>query len=518
MTSPYQQPSLGKFLCLILTLIPDLVACITSDTPPMTRPSETEANTISEYVKCVRGKFEFESPEIIHISNVERLRAIDTSAPHTQPFIVDGLEIGFLQNTDKSTSYTLTELMDTLIANGYGEMIVSWQFASTGNASDRELHLFHGNCEKNMKDAYCLSFAKARALMQEKLRDINKKQCLSSPASETNDEIPAAISHPLFISPPSESMSTSTCALEFALMLRETCLTSSSPLYLMTSVPNSVLTARVSRSDSNVLTSSQNRKQKSSRHQRPRRGRQSKSKQKQRRGSRIQDIRMLPRRMILDGFLSLTPPPILIVTRILADSIEKGHGSKEGWARQTQELNGLDVYFGMPMSGTFMHTHGTAVASGSGRKIWILYSPEKACMLSTASGRQILARAKLPPLCDESNPDPFDESSKHHPNASLCLGHLHPLEVFHKMLYIEEQARPMVILTDPGETLVVPERWMHMTVNLGASFTVSYRFERSVPYHLGCPDVPAERECRAPGSPGNTGVDLATIEETVSYD
>jgi hypothetical protein len=98
----------------------------------------------------------------------------------------------------------------------------------------------------------------------------------------------------------------------------------------------------------------------------------------------------------------------------------------------------------------------------------------------------MLKRAHLPPLCNETDPNPSLKSSKYHARSSLCLGQLHPLEVLCKLADIEESARPMILLTNPGEALVLPERWMHMTVNLDETFTVSYRFERSYPYVLGC--------------------------------
>jgi hypothetical protein len=183
--------------------------------------------------------------------------------------------------------------------------------------------------------------------------------------------------------------------------------------------------------------------------------------------------------MLLDGYLSGIPPPIPITTRT---------GIEPNAKMRREVLNGLDVYLGLSLSGSYMHTHGTSLASSSGSKIWILYSPEQQCKLATPFGARMLARAKLPPLCDETDPDPMSGSSKYHVDSSLCLGQLHPLEVFRKLIDIDEPARPIVVLTHPGDTLLLPERWMHMTVNLDASYTVSYRFERSMPYHLGCPD------------------------------
>ena len=99
----------------------------------------------------------------------------------------------------------------------------------------------------------------------------------------------------------------------------------------------------------------------------------------------------------------------------------------------------------------------------------------------------MFANANLPPLCDESDPLTFNIKNKHHPNASLCLGHLHPLEMLRKMLDLKEEARPEVAMTGPGDVLVIPERWMHMTINLEDSYTVSYRYRPSWPPHLGCP-------------------------------
>ena len=214
----------------------------------------------------------------------------------------------------------------------------------------------------------------------------------------------------------------------------------------------------------------------------------------------------MPDRMIQDGILSSQLPPvdIRIILNLKAPGLEaeasstqkqyvvSGRDMKTATSPQIDRnadlLNGIDVYFGMTLSGTFMHSHGTALASSSGKKLWILYSPEKQCKLATASGARMFAQANLPPLCDETEPHIYNIKNKHHPNSSRCLGHLHPLEMLRKMLDLEEEARPILSLTNPGDAIVIPERWMHMTINLDDQFTVSYRFQPSWPPHLGCPN------------------------------
>ena len=205
----------------------------------------------------------------------------------------------------------------------------------------------------------------------------------------------------------------------------------------------------------------------------------------------------MPDLLIEDGVLPSILPPVDV--RIILDSeiygreqhIVSGTGKTYRSSLPSNYrddlLDGIDIYFGMAMSGSFMHTHGTAVASSSGKKLWILYSPEMQCKLATPAGARMFTNANLPPLCDESDPLTFNIKNKHHPNASLCLGHLHPLEMLRKMLDLEEEARPEVAMTGPGDVLVIPERWMHMTINLENSYTVSYRYRPSWPPHLGCP-------------------------------
>ena len=108
---------------------------------------------------------------------------------------------------------------------------------------------------------------------------------------------------------------------------------------------------------------------------------------------------------------------------------------------------------------------------------------ELQCEMATASGISMLSHARLPPLCDETIVNISDrasgksvsETNKFNPNSALCLGQLHPLEVLWKLGDLPERARPMLMVTGPGEVLVLPERWLHMTLNVEDIFTVAYR-------------------------------------------
>ena len=75
-------------------------------------------------------------------------------------------------------------------------------------------------------------------------------------------------------------------------------------------------------------------------------------------------------------------------------------------------VQGIEIYFGTPMSGSYIHAHGTAVASSSSEKLWILFSPELQCDLNTEVGTRMLAHARLPPLCNETDPKQVKSKAK----------------------------------------------------------------------------------------------------------
>ena len=118
----------------------------------------------------------------------------------------------------------------------------------------------------------------------------------------------------------------------------------------------------------------------------------------------------------------------------------------------------------------------------------MLYGPEALCALDTTAGVAALRQAGLPPLCDESSStkpgEPLPRSNKFHENSDLCLGQLHPLEVLYKIGGLKQQYRPKLVLTGPGDILVLPERWLHLTLNLEDMLGVAYRYE--LVEHLSC--------------------------------
>jgi hypothetical protein len=129
----------------------------------------------------------------------------------------------------------------------------------------------------------------------------------------------------------------------------------------------------------------------------------------------------------------------------------------------------IDLYFGSHMSGTYFHTHGPAVASTTGNKFWMFFTPEMQRKLATIPN--VLHDAGLSPICSERN------GEKYQPNASLCFGQLHPLEILRAYDTMQELGiAPFLLLQRPEEILVIPENWMHGTINLEECVSVSYRF------------------------------------------
>jgi hypothetical protein len=392
--------------------------------------------------------------------------------------------------------------MKLLSHAGYGDTAVRWQHLSTGNASSKNLTGANGNFQE-----YYTSFAKASLRFEKKRRDIKSRSKIMADYTVpgTRATLTNLMNHPVF---PSEAKPFSDCAHELLAIIDEFCLTNSTPLYAFSS-SHMTMTMTI---DGEFIERIGRARRANRPGRRPSRGvsyrdgevkiRDNSRSRRRRRRKQLRERSNLPKHLIRDGILSSLLPSVTIRITMPAGTlgpvglpnpkqeVVSGRTAANGGAlpnvHAVNLLNGIDLYFGMAMSGTFMHTHGTAVASGSGRKLWILYSPEMQCSLGTPSGARMLANANLPPLCDETAPAIFNVKNKHHPNSSLCLGHLHPLEMLRKMVDLEEAARPMLVLTNGGDTLLLPERWMHMTINFDDQFTVSYRFHPSWPVHLGC--------------------------------
>ena len=142
----------------------------------------------------------------------------------------------------------------------------------------------------------------------------------------------------------------------------------------------------------------------------------------------------------------------------------------------------IEIYFATPMSGTYFHSHGAVVTSTTSVKLWMLFSPEKQCRLLSPNS-QALFNAGLPPKCVLSSDKQYAEQ--------LCFGQLHPLEIFRKYEEMQQVGvAPLLMLQQPGEILVLPESWMHATVNLESGVSVAYRFpEKTQDNEHYCPSV-----------------------------
>ena len=121
--------------------------------------------------------------------------------------------------------------------------------------------------------------------------------------------------------------------------------------------------------------------------------------------------------MLRDGYFPNMPPESLAMALTVNGKMPTPHG--------------VDIYIGMPMSGTHGHYHGTAMQSSTGRKLWMLYGPEALCALDTTAGVAALRQAGLPPLCDESSStkpgEPLPRSNKFHENSDIRTLHLEVL-------------------------------------------------------------------------------------------
>ena len=134
-----------------------------------------------------------------------------------------------------------------------------------------------------------------------------------------------------------------------------------------------------------------------------------------------------------------------------------------------QEQVDIDIYFATHMSGTHFHTHGAAVTSTTGNKLWMFFTPEMQHDLKSKS--HLLLQAGLAPICSEQ------KGEKYHLNSSSCFGQFHSLEILRAYeVMLDLGIAPLLVVQKPEEIFVIPETWMHATVNLEAGVSVSWRF------------------------------------------
>ena len=99
----------------------------------------------------------------------------------------------------------------------------------------------------------------------------------------------------------------------------------------------------------------------------------------------------------------------------------------------------------------------------------MLFSPEIQCRLLSLKFQE-LTNIGLAPPCSEHSNDKYTTNQ-------ICFGQFHPLEIFRKYEEMQQLGvAPFLMLQHPGEILVLPEDWMHGTINLELGVSVSYRF------------------------------------------
>jgi hypothetical protein len=485
--------------------------------------------TSGALVRCLQDNFQFTIPHKISAPTPGSLPRIETYGAFTQPVIVLGPSTGLLLKptpftSDRQTKTASAEghidttgssltsaqsLVDSLIGRGYGDEYVRWQFASGGG---KELpSLSSAQDGENF-----MTFAEAMARIGKKRRDM--------PPATSIEPMSTQLLRPSFFSLPS---SPSTCASEIASLLYALGNSKSSPLYAISSTTglmdayhklqvthsdpqrwdpmsqNASSSPPSSRESRNSGKGEQNRKKD---HFEKRRLSRAKRREERARKKREQEqaaatqlpsgLRLRERPLSFTEFKGSVSTrksgfvDRMVRDRFLTSGLPLGLSSAMTMVGRTVSPHGIDVYFGMAMSGSHLHAHGPAVSSSTGRKLWMLYSPSAQCELETAAGVSLLAKAGLPSICrrewDDKNVA-FDKRNKFHKDSSLCLGQLHPLEVLYKLGNLEKSLRPMLVVQEPGEVMILPGRWLHTTLNLEELFTVSYRFQHPPPRNLGCP-------------------------------
>lgn len=385
-------------------------------------PPDFSQSPVDRWLKCVERS--------VTISELERVkvgedRKIDTAKHDATPFFLTPEESnGELGLLMKST--TLAEL-----SSMYGSETIKWHFGGGGTQELPPL----------WKLAFSENFLTLRDAYQNMRAQIQRRGRTQS-SEEEEDSAPATFPT-FFVTDNTEE--SCCCEMEF----RSAFIHDETPLYAFTSTTG-LMVKRFYNEDTKEVEPVK-------REFSPESG--------------------LVERMVEDGIVRSKLPSSLYDVKIVGEDYR---------AIDEDGSEDLDLYFATAFSGTHFHTHGTAIASSTGRKLWLLLSPAMQC--KWAANPDLLAKAAgLPPICDETWPF-WGPRNKFHMNASLCNGQLHPLEIAQQLVRLaEHKLAPMVVLQKPGDIIILPERWLHATINLDDdSITVSYRYGRSTPYHLGC--------------------------------
>ena len=465
--------------------------------------------TSAALMDCLRAKFSFLPLRRVLLPSSGSLPRIETYGAFSEPVLIVGPPSGLLLNSESlmNEHHTATPGTNMILAafmeRGYGSEYVRWQFASGGGKDLPSLSTAQDG--ENF-----LSFGGALAHMERK----------RNARAATLGDNPESFHPSLFSLPPSDSA----CNTEVMSLLFGLGNTDSTPLYAISSttglmdayhelkikhsdqqrqVPVSQKLSPSNPSDrlTNQTPRSGNIGRENSHFESRRLSRSQRRKQRARRRAQYK-----PAKMKIPEELQAQLAPLefrdLVTSRrsgfvdrmvedgLLTSELPLGLSSAVTVQGLTVSPHGIDVYIGMTMSGSHLHAHGPAVSSSTGRKLWMLYSPSAQCELETPTGVSMLAKAGLPPLCTRYGNDEritFDKRNKFHKDSSLCLGQLHPLEILYKIGNLGRSMRPLLVVQEPGEIMILPGRWLHMTLNLEDLFTVSYRFGNPPPRNLGCP-------------------------------
>lgn len=461
-------------------------------------------------LKCLQDEFGFHVPHKISMpKRGESLPKIETYGAFSKPVFVVGPESGLLlqpetsNNGDRKFSKfkkhtTIEYLVEQLMKKGYENDLLRWQFASSGG---KELPAL-----ANAQDAgNFVKFREAILRMKDQEENVNRNL-----REDKNTNL-----HPSFFSKP---FAPSSCSLEIMSLLSRSGNSNSTPLYAISSTTglmdifHKLETVHKKRprkrkaayrtleppSFIESLDNNQNSAEarrlarlKRMQYRAQRRKLKQHIKQQSEDTSMIKKSRSVSPTEFIDA---VSDRKSEFMDRLLKDhrlSFELPLGLSSAVTMKGHEVSphGIDFYVGMAMSGSHLHAHGPAVSSSSGRKLWMIYSPTVQCELETAAGVSLLAAAGLPPICTRESDDmvTFDKRNKFHPDSKLCLGQLHPVEVLYKLGHLDESVRPILVVQEPGEIMILPGRWLHMTVNIDKLFTVSYRYDHPPPRKLGCP-------------------------------
>lgn len=441
-----------------------LVACLSATAPLLATAAALTESSTESFFECLlsHSHAPLLESERVDITDIASLKNIDTSYLAKLPTKIIGISTGLWDPTLATGTGTDTEIGNitrgaqllSMLAMKYGEEIIKWHFAGEGST---QLPLLSRHRDPSMY--LKLKEAVRLMLIQEQRGKIVSAEMDRLGASSFTSAKLVKISRPTFFHQEQETNSISSLNLK--------------------DMDNTIHKS----TDSNQSTISGDNDREDD----------TNTKCEQRLDVQLANMKLTNHTplyamastgpfMVMESFNNATGEnelaegwPVVLHSSLTEKMSTDGVFSKSSIESTlpifNEKYDDIDIYFATHMSGTHFHSHGATVTSTTGTKLWMLFSPVIQCRLLSLKSQE-LTNIGLAPMCSEHSNDKYTTNQ-------TCFGQFHPLEIFRKYEEMQQLGiAPRLMLQHPGEILVLPEDWMHGTINLELGVSVSYRFPR----------------------------------------